>query len=69
MLAFEAATKAICERAGQDPADGIMMLLTAAVHMTRTYSRPGTQIELTLAEILGSAIVASDEFFKLREAS
>lgn len=68
VLALEAVARAICERAGQDPADCTMMLLTAAVHMASTYSRP-TSFENRmnmLAKALGAATVAADDFFKLR---
>lgn len=67
ILAIEAVTRAICERTGQDPADGVMMLLTAAVHLTNTYSkRPISETGTVMASALGNAIVAADDFFKLR---
>jgi len=67
ILAIEAVTRAICEKTGQDPAEGIMMLLTAAAHMTNTYSKqPITQSADHLATALGHAIVAADGFFTLR---
>ncbi|WLR92148.1 hypothetical protein [Shinella zoogloeoides] len=66
ILAIEAVTRAICEQTGQDPAEGVMMLLTAAVHLSQTYSRsPVAQTVATLAECLGHAVVAADDFFKL----
>lgn len=68
VLAAEAAVRAICQAAGQDPADGTMVLLTAAVHLARQYMKPGTDITMVLAENLGYAIVAADDFFKLRPA-
>jgi hypothetical protein len=68
VLAIEAATKAICDQVGEDAADGVMMLLTAAVHIaTRHSKKPIGDTALHMAEALGSAIVAADDFFKLRE--
>lgn len=70
VLAIEAATRAICDRAGTDPADGIMMLLTAAAHLQSQYSkRPVNETITVLAECLGCAIVAADGFFTLRPAN
>lgn len=67
ILALEAVTQSICERFGMDPAEGTMMLLTAAVHIAHKHSDKSTDdISLALATALGSAIVAADEFFKLR---
>lgn len=67
VLAIEAVTKAICLETGQDPAEGVMMLLTAAVHLSNTYTRmPISEQAPVLAECLGHAIVAADGFFKLR---
>lgn len=67
ILAVEAATKAICREAGEDPADGVMMLLTAAVHIaTRHSDKPVRDVALSMATALGSAIVAADDLFKLR---
>jgi hypothetical protein len=67
VLAMEAAAKAICERVGQDPADGTMMLLTAAVHIAMQHSdRTIQDIAPRLAECLGYAIVAAHDFFELR---
>jgi len=67
ILALEAVTRAICEQTGQDPAEGVMMLLTAAAHMSDTYSRkPFSETGVVLAQCLGLAIVAADDFFKLR---
>lgn len=71
ILALEAAARAICEAQGLDPAEAVMMLLTAAVHMQRTYSRSEITIAQsanTLAGCLGYAIVAADDFFQLRAA-
>lgn len=68
ILAIEAATQSICEQAGEDPADGMMMLLTAAVHMAMKYSGRSIPDTAThMANALGHAIVAADDFFKLRE--
>jgi hypothetical protein len=67
VLAIEAATKAICQEVGEDPADGVMMLLTAAVHLSTVYSdKPIKDIALVMADSLGHAIVAADDFFKLK---
>lgn len=67
VLAIVAVTKAICQQTGQDPAEGVMMLLTAAAHLTATYSgKSAEQNIMTLAKGLGSATVAADGFFKLK---
>lgn len=67
VLAIEAVTKAICQQTGQDPAEGVMMLLTAAAHLTAIYSgKSSDQNIMTLAKCLGNATVAADDFFKLR---
>ena len=69
VLALEAATRAICEEVGLDPAEGTMMLLTAAVHLASQYSsKPAKQMIETLAYSLGCATVAADDFFKLKTA-
>jgi small ligand-binding sensory domain FIST len=70
ILAIEAVTRAICEQTGQDPAEGIMMLLTAAAHLQSIYDKnPFSKESLTvLAGCLGNAIVAAEDFFKLRAA-
>ena len=67
VLAIEAVTKAICQKTGMDPADGIMMLLTAAAHLTAVYSgKSADQNIMALAGCLGNATVAADDFFKLK---
>ncbi|MBX5112726.1 hypothetical protein [Rhizobium lentis] len=67
VLAIEAVTRSICEYAGTDPADAIMTLLTAAVHLQSQYSpRPMAENIKTLAGCLGSATVAAEGFFSLR---
>jgi hypothetical protein len=70
VLAIEAATRAICEQGGTDPADGIMMLLTAAVHLQSQYSkRPIAETINVLAGCLGAATVAAEGFFTLRSVT
>ncbi len=67
ILAIEAVTREICRNTGRDPAEGTMMLLTAAVHMMNTYAGSPIKDQVTaLGTALGSAIVAADDFFKLR---
>lgn len=67
VLAIEAVTKAICQQTGQDPAEGVMMLLIAAAHLTAVYSgKSADQNIMTLAGCLGNATAAADGFFKLR---
>lgn len=67
VLAIAAVTRSICEETGQDPADGIMMLMTAAAHLFATYSgKSSSDGILDLAHSLGCATVAADDFFKLR---
>lgn len=69
VLALEAVTQSICEQFDMDPAEGTMMLLTAAVHIAVKHSggKPINGTSLLLANALGHAIVAADDFFKLRE--
>lgn len=70
VLAIEAVTKAICQQTGQDPAEGVMMLLTAAAHLTAVYSgKSADQNIMTLAGCLGNATVAADDFFRLKPVS
>jgi hypothetical protein len=67
VLAVEAVTKAICQQTGKDPAEGVMMLLTAAAHLMMTYTRkPAEHNLMALASALGNATVAADDFFKLK---
>ncbi|HEY0125010.1 MAG TPA: hypothetical protein VGC14_25250 [Rhizobium sp.] len=67
VLAVEAAAKAICQHAGTDPADAIMMLMTAAAHLFSVHSgKPSSENILHLAHSLGCATVAADDFFKLK---
>ena len=67
VLAVEAVTKAICQQTGQDPAEGIMMLLTAAAHIFATQSNKSASDGIMhLAHSLGCATVAADDFFKLK---
>ena len=69
VLAVEAAAKAICQHAGTDPADAIMMLMTAAAHLFTVYSgKPSSENILSLAHTLGCATVAADDFFKIKPA-
>lgn len=69
VLAVEAAAKAICQRAGTDPADAIMMLMTAAAHLYTVYSgKPSSENIPHLAHSLVCATVAADDFFKLKPA-
>lgn len=69
VLAVEAAAKAICQKAGTDPADAVMMLMTAACHLYTVYSgRPSSDGIVHLASTLGYATVAADDFFKLKAA-
>lgn len=68
VLALEAVTQSICERLDMDPAEGTMMLLTAAVHIAMKHSdKPIKDIGPLLASALGDAIVAADGFFTLRK--
>lgn len=67
VLAIEAVTQSICEQTGQDPAEGVMMLLTAAAHLFSKYSnKPSVEGILHLAHSLGCATVAADDFYKLK---
>ncbi len=64
ILAIETVAKAICVAVGEDPADAIIMLLTAAAHIASKYSdKPPTLIADALADCLGDAILAARDFF------
>lgn len=63
---IEAVTRSICQAQGKDPAEGVMMLLTAAAHIHSIYQKPGTDTLLSLAAALGHATVAADGFFRIR---
>ncbi|MDQ0135730.1 hypothetical protein J2T08_003651 [Neorhizobium galegae] len=70
VLAIEAVTRSICEVTGQDPAEGIMMLLTAAAHLFSVHSgKPSSEGIMSLANSLGCATIAADGFFKPRTTS
>lgn len=70
ILAIEGVTRSLCQQTGKDPAEGVMMLLTAAVHLFNTYSsKPIDQTITALASALGHATVAADDMFKLRAAT
>lgn len=67
VLAIEATAKAICKAAGTDPADAVMMLMTAAAHLYSVHSgKPSSESLLQLARTLGHATAASDGFFRPR---
>ncbi|NLS19852.1 hypothetical protein HGP16_25265 [Rhizobium sp. P40RR-XXII] len=70
VLAIEAVAQAICQNVNADPADCIMMLLTAAVHIQSKYSKDSVKDNITdQAGCLGHATVAADDFFTLRPIS
>ncbi|MGF6157822.1 hypothetical protein M2267_003081 [Ensifer sp. KUDG1] len=70
ILAIEGVTRSLCQQTGKDPAEGVMMLLTAAVHMSNTYSAsPIDETVTAMATALGYAVVAADDMFKLRAAT
>lgn len=70
ILAIEAAVQAICQSAGQDPADAVAVLLTAAAHLTAKHSDLSpAELGPILANALGAAMVAADDFFTLRAVS
>lgn len=70
VLAIEAVAQSICELHKLDPAEGVMMLLTAAVHIAAKHSeKPPAQLIPKLAEALGCATVAADDFFSLRKVA
>ncbi|MEN5277006.1 dATP/dGTP pyrophosphohydrolase domain-containing protein [Brucella sp. TWI432] len=68
VLVIEGVTRSLCQSTGRDPAEGIMLLLTAAAHMGDVYMAGSLNDKQTaIARALGSAMVAADEFFKLRD--
>ncbi|MET3925585.1 hypothetical protein [Devosia sp. 2618] len=70
VLAIEAAVEALCRSAGEDPADAVMTLLTAAAHICLKQTGKGLdEITPTMAECLGAALMAADGFFTLRDAN
>lgn len=67
ILAIEAAMKAICQSDGEDAADGVMALMTAAVHIhMKQTGQTVKEAAPDMAHALGCAIVAANDFFKLR---
>jgi hypothetical protein len=68
VLMIEAAVEAICRSVGEDPADAGMVLLTAAVHLAMKHSggKPMSVILPGVANALGYAAVAADDFFTPR---
>lgn len=67
ILEVEAKVRELCLEQGADPAEGIMMLLTAAAHMGDAYMKgPPKQWAPVLGQTLGHAIVAADDLFKLK---
>lgn len=68
ILEIEAKVRDICEQQGADPAEGTMLLLTAAAHMAMTYSeQPPKVYAYSLAEALGAAMVSAHDFFTPQE--
>lgn len=66
VLAVEAAVRAICEQTGGDPAEGTMMLLTAAAHLAMIYAdKPMDDLQEPLATALGNAMVAANYYFSI----
>lgn len=64
ILAIEAAMRAICLKAGEDAADGVMALLTAAAHIARQNSdMQPHEILALLREICSHAVDASEGMF------
>lgn len=65
VLAVASVARAICEQHGLEPAEAIMMLLTAASHISRLTSDRSLDARLDgLALALGGATVAEEDFFK-----
>lgn len=54
-----AVTKMICQEIGEDPADGTMMLLTAAAWIVLEQAIDKREAPDILAEALGNAIIAA----------
>lgn len=64
VLAMAEAAQAICETAGKDPADCVLMLLTAAAYITRNYLVVSPkETEDTLVDCLAEAVVIEKDFF------
>ena len=61
-------TRQVCEQADKDPAEGIMMLLTAACHLHTSYLpefNSNDERIKSICEVLGNALAAADGFFPL----
>jgi hypothetical protein len=64
VLHAEEAVRSLCQLAGEDPADAVMVLLTAAAHLNSVYSVKSPDDTMkALAKALGCATVAAEEFF------
>ena len=57
-------TEAFCKQIGTDPAEGTIMLLTAATYIAMRHIKLTGNLENTLADGLGNAIIAAKDFFK-----
>ncbi|MBB4146004.1 hypothetical protein [Rhizobium rhizoryzae] len=69
VMTVEATAKAICQEAGTDPADAVMVLLTAAAHLYAQHSKSEFPQNVDgLANALGHAIGAANAFFKIKSA-
>jgi len=63
--AIEEAMRAICQSAGEDAADGVMALLTAAVHITMLNSDLSKdELPEHMAHALACAIVTATAWFR-----
>lgn len=70
ILQVEKKVRQICRDQGADPAEGVMLLLTAAAHMSDKYAKgPPSEWVPVLAECLGHAVVAADKFFALESVA
>lgn len=65
VLEIERNVQVLCRLNGWDEAYGIMALLTAAAHVTSTYSgKPPQECASTLAEVLSGAVLSAEDMFQ-----
>jgi hypothetical protein len=64
VLHAEEAVRSLCQLAGEDPEDAVMVLLTAAAHLMCVHSgKSSADTTDALAKALGCATVAAEQFF------
>lgn len=62
--AVEAIVESICKQVGEDAADGVMVLLTAAAHITMRHAKDEEAALGSLPATLEDAITAATNWFR-----